>query len=74
MTSRSVYIKEPMNTESTLLSPTEAALIYKVRPFTIVELAKSGKFKASKIGHQWRIDRESLERYFESTSTQPAQK
>jgi excisionase family DNA binding protein len=61
-----------MNTEH-LLTPREAALIYKVKPFTIVELAKAGKFRACKLGHQWRIDRASLGRYFESTSTQPTQ-
>jgi excisionase family DNA binding protein len=64
-----------MNTaESHLLTSREAASIFKVKPITIVELAKSGKFKACKLGHQWRIDRASLERYFESTSTQPAGK
>jgi|HubBroStandDraft_2_1064218.scaffolds.fasta_scaffold1398914_1 excisionase family DNA binding protein len=54
-----------------LITTREAAERYRVLPLTIIELAKAGKFKAAKIGHLWRIDRASLEAYFESSSTQP---
>jgi excisionase family DNA binding protein len=50
-----------------------AGKLYDVQPETILKLAQAGKFKAFKIATRWRIDRESLERYIESTSTQPTQ-
>jgi excisionase family DNA binding protein len=53
------------------LSLMAAGILYDVNPDTILKLAQAGKFKAFRLGHSWRVDRESLERYVESTSTQP---
>ena len=54
-----------------LITTKEAAEKYRVLPLTIIELAKRGKFKAAKFGHKWLIDADSIESYFESSSTQP---
>jgi excisionase family DNA binding protein len=64
---------ERTNTKSNVLTPKEAAALYKVRPDTILELTKAGKIRGGRIGKLWRIDRASLEAYFESTSTQATQ-
>jgi excisionase family DNA binding protein len=53
-----------------LLSTTEAAALLRVTPETVVLLAKAGKIDAFKIGRIWRIRRDSLEAYLDSTSTQ----
>jgi excisionase family DNA binding protein len=54
-----------------VLSLTAAGKLYDVQPETMLKLAQAGKFKAFKLGKLWRVDQESLERYIESTSTQP---
>jgi excisionase family DNA binding protein len=54
-----------------VLSLAAAGILYDVQPETILKLAQAGKFKAFRLGKMWRVDRESLERYIESTSTQP---
>ena len=54
-----------------VISLTEAGNLYDVQPETILKLAQDGKFKAFRLGKLWRVDRASLERYLESTSTQP---
>ena len=62
-----------LSAQSHILTPRQAGATYQVHHDTIIELAKRGKFRAYKLGRLWRVDRESLERYIESTSTQPAQ-
>lgn len=46
-----------------LLTPKECATLANVSRGTIINLIYSGALKASKVGRQWRIRPEDLERY-----------
>jgi len=56
--------------DSNFLTVNEVADKYGVTRLTVIRLLESGKFRANKFGNQWRIDRQSLESYFNSTSNQ----
>ena len=55
--------------DTKVLSLTEAGALLSVQPETILKLAQTGKFIAYRVGKLWRVDRDSLERYLQSTST-----
>jgi len=54
--------------DSNFVTVNQVAAKYGVTRLTVIRLILEGKFKASKFGWQWRIDRKSLESYFASTS------
>lgn len=56
--------------DSNFLTINQVAEKFGVTRLTVVRLIEEGKFKASKFGWQWRIDRTSLEAYFASNSKQ----
>lgn len=57
-----------------LLSLTEAAEIAKYDPGSLRALAIARKFPARKVGKQWTITRQALERWMQSEHYRPGQK
>ena len=55
--------------KSTLMTIEEAAQYLRFHPSTVYRLARLGKLPAVKVGKQWRLDRETLERWLRSNTT-----
>jgi len=62
--------------DSNFMTINQVAEKYGVTRLTVVRLMEANKFKANRFGHGWRIDRQSLEDYFNSNtvSVQSAEK
>jgi excisionase family DNA binding protein len=52
--------------DSNFVTVNQVAAKYGVTRLTVIRLMEAGKFRANKFGSQWRIDRASLEAYFQS--------
>lgn len=60
--------------DSNFLTIDEVASKYGVTRLTVMRLIEEGKFRANKFGWKWRIDRQSLEAYFNSNGNQSVEK
>ena len=61
-----------MNEEPSLMTINEVAAYLRLHPLTVRRLAISGEIPAFKIGKQWRIKRELLDRRIEQESLRNA--
>jgi len=48
-----------------VLNVEEAAELLRLSPYTVRELARTGKIPARKVGKEWRFSREALLRWLE---------
>jgi excisionase family DNA binding protein len=55
-------------TETRIKTLAEAAAFLKCHPKTVERLIKAKKMKASKVGREWRIRQEDLDRFLEEQS------
>jgi len=54
---------------SPIMTVEEAAEYLELDPLTVRRLAKEGAIPACKLGRQWRMKRDLLDRWFEEQST-----
>ncbi|MEW6183036.1 MAG: helix-turn-helix domain-containing protein [Bacillota bacterium] len=57
-----------------LLTPQEAARILKIHVRTVYAHLRSGKLPGAKIGDNWRIKQEDLEKFIEEAKKRPTNK
>ncbi len=55
--------------KSTLMTIEEAAQYLRFHPSTVYRLARLGKLPAVKVGKQWRLDRETLQRWLQANAS-----
>jgi excisionase family DNA binding protein len=61
------------NKVSPIMTVEEAAEYLELDPLTVRQLAKEGAIPACKLGRQWRMKRDLLDRWFEGQSTHSAE-
>jgi excisionase family DNA binding protein len=55
-----------LSTAATVMTVEEAAEYLRFHPSTVYRLARSGQLPARKVGKQWRLHRESIDRWLRS--------
>ena len=55
---------------ASMMTINEAAEYLSLHPLTVRRLAREGKIPAFKVGRQWRVKRELLDRFIEQASMQ----
>ena len=59
-----------MDQEKDVLTVTQVADYLKLHPLTVRRLAREGQIPAFKVGRQWRVNRDTFDKWMETQSLQ----